>query len=387
MVWIDSDFPILLGQELFRPDAKYITKYVTRPRVIHDFTKGPGDTVQLDRYKFWAGENGLTKESRERSDTQTLGIASSRKIEKDKVILSLKEYTGPCDQTDPNAPSTFQIPLRNIMTAQRQLWQYGQRAFHDSIGSSNLLQDFRRWEDRLYINELLKTTNVYNPRGLSFASGSTIDLSKNDFAGKPPKFNVIDDLEQVVADLTARNAPTFEDGTYACLCSPYFLKDLRSDPKFMEISRYPGQIGSADMLAPAGAMQPPQIPFCNAVWQNGLMAGQARSVGMQDMMPTGFVFDGVRFFVSNNLPKAQAPAVTYQNANNSNLNASATRTAEIAIFFGPEAIGLGVGGAGPEILLNNNDDFQRFVIAIWRMYGAWELLDERFITVARSFSN
>lgn len=87
----------------------------------------------MDRYKFW-GNSGLTKESRERSDTQVIGIVNSKRIEKDKVILRLAEYTGPSDDNDANNPSTFQIPLRAILTAQRALWQYGQKAFHDSIG-------------------------------------------------------------------------------------------------------------------------------------------------------------------------------------------------------------------------------------------------------------
>lgn len=36
MVWIDNDFPALLGQELYRPDSEYILKYVVRPKVVHD---------------------------------------------------------------------------------------------------------------------------------------------------------------------------------------------------------------------------------------------------------------------------------------------------------------------------------------------------------------
>lgn len=79
----------------------------------------------------------------------------------------------------------------------------------------------------------------------------------------------------------------------------------------------------------------------------------------------GFVFDGVRFFISNNLPKAQV-SLTYSNASNTALNGNAVRTGELGIFYGAEAIGVGLGGNGPEVLLNNNDDFQRFVIAIWR---------------------
>lgn len=48
MVWIDNDFPALLGQELYRPDSEYIAKYVIRPKVVHDHTKTAGETVQLD---------------------------------------------------------------------------------------------------------------------------------------------------------------------------------------------------------------------------------------------------------------------------------------------------------------------------------------------------
>lgn len=85
------------------------------------------------RYRFW-NNNSLTKESRERADTQVIGTANSKRIEKDKVILRLAEYSGPGDDQNPNDPATFQIPLRQILTAQRALWQYGQKAFHDSIG-------------------------------------------------------------------------------------------------------------------------------------------------------------------------------------------------------------------------------------------------------------
>jgi len=61
-------------------------------RVVHDFTKQPGQTVQLDRYRFWG--NPGTKTSRERTQDQTIGTASSRAIVKDKVLVSLRELTG-----------------------------------------------------------------------------------------------------------------------------------------------------------------------------------------------------------------------------------------------------------------------------------------------------
>lgn len=59
------------------------------PVVVHDFAKQPGQTVQLDRYRFWG--NPGNKDSRERTADQTLGTASSRNIVKDKVLVTLKE--------------------------------------------------------------------------------------------------------------------------------------------------------------------------------------------------------------------------------------------------------------------------------------------------------
>jgi len=79
-MWIDK----LLGAELYRPHPAYIIEMAVEPVVVHDFSKQPGQTVQLDRYRFW-GKPG-TKESRERTADQTLGTASARNIVKDKVL-------------------------------------------------------------------------------------------------------------------------------------------------------------------------------------------------------------------------------------------------------------------------------------------------------------
>lgn len=290
MAFVDPDFPILLGQELYRPDARYIMKYISRPRVKHDFLKQPGDNLQLDRYAYWSTpEASFNKASRQRGPTQVIGVNNSRGITKEKVILTLEEFTGPSDSSNPELPSTFQIPLKDIITAQRALWQYGQRAFHDSIGSSNLLQDFRKWEDRIYTNELLKTTFIYNPRGI--ADGATINLTQADlgFNGLPPSFDV-DDIEQVVTDLYVRNCPQFEDGNYVCACSPVFLKHLRSDSKFLEITRYyasnPALMPASSMTPGAnGSFSPPQINFNAAPFQAGLTGGQANDIAGQVMMP------------------------------------------------------------------------------------------------------
>lgn len=387
MSFIDQEFPQILGAELFRPKPNYITKFVIQPRVVHEFLKGPGDTVQLDRYHYWADDDAsglydssLTKEARSRSSVQTIGVGASRDLNKDKIILHLTEFTGPSDPTNPASPGTFQIPLQRLLSAQRKLWELGQRAFHDSIGSSNLLDDYLRWEDRVYVGELLKTSYTANPSEV--ADGGSYDLSDHD--SKPPRWT-IEDSDLVVTRMTQRNALKFDDGNYWCLCTPEFMRHLQRDPEFREVARYPNSMMVSQMIPGAGDMSPPQINPAASQYTQGLMAGQSDNYNGMQTMPAGLVYRGVRYFVSNNLPSASV-TLTYTN-NGSYAAGPAARNAELGIFFGPQAVGVGVGGAGPQIRLNNNDDFQRMVIAIWSIYGDFKLIEERFVTVGRSFTS
>ena len=49
-MFLDNDFPKILGAELYRPHPAYICEMAVEPVVVHDFTSQPGQTVQLDRY-------------------------------------------------------------------------------------------------------------------------------------------------------------------------------------------------------------------------------------------------------------------------------------------------------------------------------------------------
>ena len=70
-MFLDNDFPKILGAELYRPHPAYVCEMAVEPVVVHDFTSQPGQTVQLDRYKFWGAPG--TKDSRERIADQTIG--------------------------------------------------------------------------------------------------------------------------------------------------------------------------------------------------------------------------------------------------------------------------------------------------------------------------
>ena len=246
-MWIDNDFPKLLGAELYRPHPAYIIEMAVEPVVVHDFSKQPGQTVQLDRYRFW-GKPG-TKESRERTADQTLGTASARNIVKDKVLVTLREYTGPADTRDTAQPSTFKVARETLITAQRLLLDTGNlNVFHQSIGSLTLLDDYRRWRDRVFANELLKAEangaadkeqgGYYLPGGKEKGgSGGTLGVTYAE--GESAKFDVTTDLLEVVKDMRKRNVPTFADGYYRCIVDPTAMMHLRQNSDFREIARYP----------------------------------------------------------------------------------------------------------------------------------------------------
>ena len=292
-MWIDNDFPKLLGAELYRPHPSYIVEMAVEPVVVHDFAKQPGQTVQLDRYRFWGAPG--TKDSRERTADQTLGTASSRSIVKDKVLVTLKEYTGPADPTDTSAPSTFKVARETLLTAQRLLLDTGNlNVFHQSIGSLTLLDDYRRWRDRVFADELFKAEAngaADSTKGGYFYPLKKAKASSAPFltyaAGESAKFDVKTDLLEVVKDMRKRNVPTFADGYYRCIADPTAMMHLRQNDSFREIARYAGN----GMVNP---MQPELAPNASFFRGMGPAYGQAGFVAGQPVMPSGFLFEGVK---------------------------------------------------------------------------------------------
>ena len=379
-MWIDNDFPKALGAELYRPHPAYVVEMAVDPVVVHDFAAQPGQTVALDRYRYWG--NPGNKDSRERTADQTIGTSSSRNIVKDKVHVTLKEYTGPADPLNPAQPSTFKVARETLITAQRLLLDTGSLPmFHQSIGSLTLLDDYRRWRDRVFADELFKAEangkadqtqgGYYFPKGKTKTSTTVATYDP----GQSAKFGVKDDLLQVVTDMRKRNIPTFPDGYFRCIADPTAMQHLRQDSDFREVARYAGQ-GVVD------PMQPHLAPNANFFTGMGPAYGQAGFVAGQPVMPTGFLFEGVRWFESTNLPEK---AFTTNINTNVGGNGSQIYSAAPMLFFGMQSVGVGIGGDNAQILLNNNDDFSRFIIMIWSLMAGFEVLNKDFVTVAYSF--
>jgi hypothetical protein len=254
--------------------------------------------------------------------------------------------------------------MQSILKAQRMLYQVGVQGFHESIGSLNLLDDYRRWRDRVWINEALKSPHTYNPGGqadeTTYGASSSVEVEG--------KFDIKQDLLTIVEGLRSnpRLAPTYADGNYRCLCSPRFMKHLRQDTDFREVARYPGFQGYQPNMAIYGGPQ-----YMQANTPQGM-----------PVMPSGFVYEGVRFFESANMP-TEVVDIAFGAASYT----SQTTEAHLGIFAGPQALGIGIGGQQAQVLLNNNDDFNRFIIAIWCLYAGFEPLNLEFVTVARTYAS
>ena len=383
-MFLDNDFPKILGAELYRPHPAYICEMAVEPVVVHDFTSQPGQTVQLDRYKFWG--NPGTKDSRERISDQTIGTANSRNITKEKVLVVLNEYTGPADPGDPTQPSTFKIARETLVTAQRLLLDTGNlNMFHQSIGSLTLLDDYRRWRDRVFIDELAKA-EAQGPSsdeqgGYYFAGGKIknasgqVDYTTAEYQAQVQQFSIATDLLNVVKQIRKRNVPTFADGMYRCICDPTFMMHLRRDEDFREIARYSGNPGQGMYMAN------PMMPN-NTSFYMGPQAGQGYFLAGEPVMPTGVQFEGVKFFESTNFPMKTQLAQLGTGSDD-----PGTGNFEVAqgYFFGPQSVGVGIGGPHAQVLINNNDDFSRFIILIWQLYAGFEVLNKNFITTAFSF--
>ena len=145
------------------------------------------------------------------------------------------------------------------------------------------------------------------------------------------------------------------------------MKDLRADQGFREIARYPGMGQGSPLM---GAMAPNQAIYAGGQY------GQAQFVAGEPVMPSGFVFEGVRFFESTNFP---SKTITVDIGDG---NGAVSKTTPAGLFFGPQAIGVGIGGPNAQVLINNNDDFSRFIILIWQLYAGFANLNKDFITTS-----
>jgi opacity protein-like surface antigen len=99
-------------------------------------------------------------------------------------------------------------------------------------------------------------------------------------------------------------------------------------------------------------------------------------------------FKGLRLSVSDTYMKGVEDKSTgetsYSKSNTNTFLANAYYDFDIGAALVPY-IGVGIGGPNAQVLINNNDDFSRFIILIWQLYAGFEILNKDFVTTAFSF--
>jgi len=305
---------------LIDPTPKYVFDQFASKEI--DFGKSKGDTVYLNRYPH-LGDVGLTESLRAISESSTIGTADPVNLTAEQVTVTLKEYGGPYNSTASKI-APLGITEKVAMRAQNKLIDSKNPAdFFNSIGGMILKDDHDRLHDRILCNLLLTSTNKLNPDGVADGSTATTSTgSKLDTA----------DLQTIKETLQSNDAPTFSDGLYYAVISSRMEKHLKQDTSFREAMYYANP--------------------------NSLLRGE---IG---------VYEGFRFFSSNNIPTATINALTaYQ-----------------GLFFGDSSVGYGEGDMPVEVRLNKNDDYARFMYLVWLVYRGYALLDESFVVKARTFA-
>ena len=407
MATFSSSLEIIMGVELYRPRPQYIARYVIQPQIIHDWSMQPGSTVRMKRFGFWNDPGSYTLSSRQRDKSQVIGTGGGRGLPEEAVTITLQEFTGPStgNSTNPNEPGVLKINMYDLKTMQRNLYDMSRAdQFHQSIGSETLFEDYRRWKDSIYIglalaaNPATSTTgqvanNVvggyYNPAGV--ANGGTYNTATG-----APRLDFTRDVLKVVSDMRSRLVPPFQSNfgdVYHGLASPGFMLQLQQDSRFLQVTQYPGVPVSMLPMTAQSATLPQMMPLQdwtmspNELVKSGGFYGQTGFMHSM-VMPLGFIMGGVRWFETTNLPTIPVQLTTSGLASQGYADGTnVVRQAECAIIIGSNAIGEAIWGEGPQVLLNENTDYRRFLMAIWQEYGGYSVLNSNNITVMRTFAN
>lgn len=330
-LYTDTIVPALLGQDLTRNRPAYVCKLAIQPSVVHEFDKGSGDTVELNRQAL-IGNVGLTKSARRVLESQRIGVPSNTPSTKTLTRLVLEEYMGPVNSELVAAPMT--ISLKTMLYARRRMFEAGVMAFHQSIGSETLSDDYQRFVDAgLYLSELANTTVTRNPGGI--ADGSTLVTSRI----------TSQDTLRITETLSTFNVNRFSDGYFHCLCDNRFLTHLQEDTAVQGDYRailtgmaYNGDQNRAIQIAGAHAAisTPSGIPLF--------------------LPPQPFLYNGVAYWATNLMPTKTINSLT----------------ARLAYYFGPGSVLAGTAGPAGEVTVrvHEQDDYGRLFSFIWHTFAA-----------------
>jgi N4-gp56 family major capsid protein len=263
----------------------------------------PGKVILLDQPRYFGG---LFTESSRALTEGTRITANPQAATMGQVSVTIKEYAGPHDSSNV-AP----IGITDFLK---------RRARHDLIEyiGTLLRRDRNRFVDTVIINLLLTTTNETTPGG----------RDESILSSGIPDWMTEATLASAFRSLSERNVPTFSNGMYMCVMTPWHFEKLRADDKFRESVRY---------------------------------------LGVEGALISGHIANHAGFMLvqSNNLPTKA-------------VGAGGAETGYQALAFGPSAIGWAIG-MDAEARRSKDDDFGREDRVVWTAHEGWQLLDATFV--------
>jgi hypothetical protein len=272
----------------------------------------------------------MTKDARKVAEAQRIGMPQTTPSTKSIVRMVLDEYIGPVDGDQLAAPLT--VGLKTMLYGRRNMWERGIMAFHQSIGSETLSDDYQRFYDKaMMLSELTKTTVTRNPGGV--ADGAVTGALKVSSA----------DTLRITERLSEGNVGRFQDGYYHAICDNRFLTHLQEDANI-----------SGDYRAVLTGMAFNQQQG-QAVQMLGATAAIATPSGVPLFVPPQpFLYNGVAYWASN---LVDTKVVNGQ-------------TARTCYYFGPGSVLLGSGGleGQVQVKMHESTDYGRLFAYIWAAY-------------------
>lgn len=331
MSFSDQIVPNILGADLVRRRPAYVAEIAIQPTLVHEYGRGSGDVVEMNRQSY-INTVSMTKDARKIADNQRIGQPANTPSIKSLVRLVLEEYIGPVDGDGLGAPLT--VTLKTMLYGRRNMWERGVMAFHQSIGSETLSDDYQRFVDKaMMISELVKTSVTRNPGGV--ADGATTIASKISSA----------DTLRITEQLTSFNVARFDDGFWHCLCDPRFLTHLQEDTNI-----------SGDYRAVLTGMA-----FNGKETTSIQMMGATAAISTPSgvplfLPPQPFVYNGVAYWASTLIDTKTVNSLT----------------ARCAYYFGPGSVLMGSGGPEGQVnvRVHESTDYNRIFAYIWQSYMA-----------------
>ncbi len=343
-LFADPLVPALLGVPLRRTKPTYVAEMAAMPLMVHDFLAVRGKQLQLKRSKFWSRQ-GMTKQAHARDKNQIIGTERAEPLTTSDIFISLTEYTGP---NDPNGnASSLHVTKEDMLFARSNLYDSGNlQVFHNSIGSENLADNYQAWQESVILQELLSSTNKYNPGG---TTDNAVYATEADAT-----FSVTRDLLEIEKQLMRNNTQPFPNGLWRGLISPQMKKHIEADPDYRETQR---------SIIASGRVDPRM---------NGLIGSNSIMItpsGMAIASPIAPLYYGnFELFpatILGDLARTSTASVT--------ATARTNILAELGLFFGFGSIGKAVGGAGAQIIMQVGDYGRHFNFE-WQWWGDYKAL-------------